>query len=141
MPIRDTENERHYYPYYKYSEDRKENSGKVYEYDNDYLNKELKYKIIGVTENLPTVGIDHTIFTSLAGNAQEAYRTSFINEQHSAERGNMNGEDFNSKNDQDFNFVRGIYSPYLGIVAKQYNNSSEKDRGYSYTFNIYAKGT
>lgn len=141
MPIRDIDNKRHYYTSYQYEEDQVENSGKPYTYNQEYLNKEITYKIIGVSEELPTVGIDHTIFTTLAGNAQEAYRTSYINEQHSAERRDTLKNNFNDNNDQDFNFVRGIYSPYLGIVAKQYNNSSEKDRGYSRTFNIYAKGT
>lgn len=144
MPIRDDNNERHYYPYYEYSEDMKENTGKPYKY-NAYLNEEFKFKIIGVSEDLPTVGIDNTIFTSLAGNAQEAYRTSFINEQHSAERRNAVHKNYTSCNDHDFNFVRGIYSPYLGIVAKEHKTPittiSEKDRGYSRTFNIYAKGT
>ena len=51
-----------------------------------------------------------------------------------------------SSNDHDFNFVRGIFSPYLGIVASPFSNEvdkfiTEKERGYSRIFNIYAKGT
>lgn len=151
MPIRSSNNERLYYPVYEYKEDintANKNFKSPYTYNKDYLNKEIKFKIIAVTEELPTVAIDNTIFTSIAGDSQEAYRTSYINEQHSALRHRYGDAEHNytSKNDMDFNFVRGIFSPYLGIVASKYSDSNdnfitEKERGYSRTFNIYAKGT
>lgn len=148
MPIRSENNERLYYPVYDYKEDINITSiyKKPYTYDSKYLNKDIKFKIIAVTEELPTVAIDNTIFTSIAGNSQEAYRTSYINEQHSARRKRASNNDRTNKNDDDFNFVRGIFSPYLGIVASKYSDETdkfitEKERGYSRTFNIYAKGT
>ena len=149
MPIRSENNERLYYPVYEYKEDintANKNFKNPYTYNKKYLNKEIKFKIIAVTEELPTVAIDNTIFTSIAGNSQEAYRTSYINEQHSARRKRASNNDRTDKNDDDFNFVRGIFSPYLGIVASKYSDSNdnfitEKERGYSRTFNIYAKGT
>lgn len=148
MPIRSENNERLYYPVYDYKEDINTTSiyKKPYTYDSKYLNKDIKFKIIAVTEELPTVAIDNTIFTSIAGNSQEAYRTSYINEQHSARRKRASNNDRTDKNDDDFNFVRGIFSPYLGIVASKYSDETdkfitEKERGYSRTFNIYAKGT
>lgn len=148
MPIRSENNERLYYPVYDYKEDINTTSiyKKPYTYDKKYLNKDIKFKIIAVTEGLPTVAIDNTIFTSIAGNSQEAYRTSYINEQHSARRKRASNNDRTNKNDDDFNFVRGIFSPYLGIVASPFSNEidkfiTEKERGYSRTFNIYAKGT
>ena len=148
MPIRSENNERLYYPVYNYKEDIDTTSiyKKHYTYDKKYLNKDIKFKIIAVTEELPSVAIDNTIFTSIAGNSQEAYRTSYINEQHSARRKRASNNDRTNKNDDDFNFVRGIFSPYLGIVASKYSDETnkfitEKERGYSRTFNIYAKGT
>ena len=148
MPIRSENNERLYYPVYDYKEDINTTSiyKKPYTYDSIYLNKDIKFKIIAVTEELPTVAIDNTIFSSIAGNSQEAYRTSYINEQHSARRKRASNNDRTNKNDDDFNFVRGIFSPYLGIVASPFSNEvdkfiTEKERGYSRTFNIYAKGT
>lgn len=148
MPIRSENNERLYYPVYNYKEDINTTSiyKKPYTYDSKYLNKDIKFKIIAVTEELPTVAIDNTIFTSIAGNSQEAYRTSYINEQHSARRKRASNNDRTKENDHDFNFVRGIFSPYLGIVASKYSDETdkfitEKERGYSRTFNIYAKGT
>ena len=148
MPIRSENNERLYYPVYDYKEDINTTSiyKKPYTYDSKYLNKDIKFKIIAVTEELPTVAIDNTIFTSIAGNSQEAYRTNYINEQHSARRKRASNNDRTDKNDDDFNFVRGIFSPYLGIVASKYSDETdkfitEKERGYSRTFNIYAKGT
>ena len=148
MPIRSENNERLYYPVYDYKEDINTTSiyKKPYTYDSKYLNKDIKFKIIAVTEELPTVAIDNTIFTSIAGNSQEAYRTSYINEQHSARRKRASNDDRTNENNHDFNFVRGIFSPYLGIVASKYSDETdkfitEKERGYSRTFNIYAKGT
>ena len=148
MPIRSENNERLYYPVYQYKEDMNQASEYKlpYTYDPKYLNKEIKFKIIAVTEDLPTVAIDNIIFTSIAGNSQEVYRTSYINEQHSALRHLSFDNNHTSSNDHDFNFVRGIFSPYLGIVASPFSNEvdkfiTEKERGYSRIFNIYAKGT
>lgn len=149
MPIRSLNNERLYYPVYEYKEDintANKNFKNPYTYNKKYLNKEIKFKIIAVTEELPTVAIDNIIFTSIAGNSQEAYRTSYINEQHSARRKCSFNNNHTNENDHDFNFIRGIFSPYLGIVASKYSDETnkfitEKERGYSRTFNIYAKGT
>lgn len=95
----------------------------------------LEYKIVGVTENVPIVAIDNTIFKGVCGNAQEAFRFEYINEEHSSGRG------INLNDDQDFNFVRGVYAPYLGIIASSPNwdgeYNTEKKRGYCRTFNIY----
>lgn len=149
MPIRSSNNERLYYPVYEYKEDintANKEFKNPYTYNKNYLNKEIKFKIIAVTEELPTVAIDNIIFTSIAGNSQEAYRTSYINEQHSARRKCSFNKNHTNENNHDFNFVRGIFSPYLGIVASKYSDETnkfitEKERGYSRTFNIYAKGT
>lgn len=92
----------------------------------------LSYKIVGVTENVPIVAIDNTIFKGVCGDTQEAYRFEYINEEHSANRG------ISWEYDRDFNFVRGVYTPYLGIVSQTINNKTEKQRGYCRTFNIYA---
>lgn len=72
MPIRSLNNERLYYPVYEYKEDINTANKKFknpYTYDKKYLNKEIKFKIIAVTEELPTVAIDNIIFTSIAGNS------------------------------------------------------------------------
>lgn len=90
------------------------------------------YNIVSVTDNVPVVAIGNTIFKSVIGSDAEAYRFAYINEEHCA------GRYFNTKNSEDYNLVRGIYSPYLGIVAHS-TTTTEKNRGYCRTFNIYAK--
>ncbi|WP_295723472.1 hypothetical protein [uncultured Leptotrichia sp.] len=69
------------------------------------------YNIVSVTDNVPVVAIGNTIFKSVIGSDAEAYRFAYINEEHCAKR------ELNTKNSSDYNLVRGIYSPYLGIVA------------------------
>ena len=90
------------------------------------------YNIVSVTDNVPVVAIGNTIFKSVIGSDAEAYRFAYINEEHCAKR------ELNTKNSSDYNLVRGIYSPYLGIVAHS-TTTTEKQRGYCRTFNIYAK--
>lgn len=124
----------------------------------------ISYKIVGVTDSVPVVAIDNTIFKAVCGDAAEAYRFEYINEEHCPRRDNSSyhgdfwsamgvGNDNynhnqNESNQHDFNLVRGLYSPYLGIVASgtayyidKYNNNrscdKEKLRGYSKTFTIY----
>jgi len=123
------------YPYLTTSSERLYNIGK-----DPTSNEEEKdiFKIISVTDNVPIVAIDHTIFKSVIGSEAEAYRFSYINEEHCAYRRNLSlsGQDNNSENRHDFNLVRGIYSPYLGIVSnKEHNNN------YCKLFNIYYPGT
>ena len=104
----------------------------------------LKYKIVGITDNVPVVAIDNTIFRGVLGSAAEAYRFEYINEEHCARRFQGTGDEYNSANEHDFNLARGIYSPYLGIVALNqsviYNSknlNTEKLRQYCRTFTIY----
>jgi len=44
--------------------------------------KKRPYKIVSVTDNVPIVAIDNTIFKGVLGSEQEAFRFSFINEEH-----------------------------------------------------------
>lgn len=95
-------------------------------------------KIVSVTDTVPVVAIDNTVFKSVIGTENEAYRFSYINEEHCATRdldfytGNV---DYNKLDEHDFNLVRGIYSPYLGITSEEIR--TEKSLGYGRTFNIY----
>lgn len=84
------------------------------------INYKGKAKIISVTDDTPSVAIDNTIFRSRLGDAEEAYQFRYI------EANNR------SKSDA-YNLVRGIYSPYLGIVSK--GNIS-----YNSIINIYIPG-
>lgn len=84
------------------------------------INYKGKAKIISVTDDTPSVAIDNTIFRSKLGDAEEAYQFRYI------EANNR------SKSDA-YNLVRGIYSPYLGIVSK--GNIS-----YNSIINIYIPG-
>jgi len=54
-----------------------------YHYD---ITDKLEYKIVGITDNVPVVAIDNTIFRGVLGSDAEAYRFEFINEEHSARR-------------------------------------------------------
>lgn len=112
-----------------------------YHYD---ITEPLKYKIVGITDSVPVVAIDNTIFRGVLGSAAEAYRFEFINEEHCAIRFQGTGHEFNGGNENDFNLARGIYSPYLGIVALnqsvEYNSknlNTEKLRQYCRTFTVY----
>lgn len=84
------------------------------------INYKGKAKIISVTDDTPSVAIGNTIFRSKLGDAEEAYQFRYI------EANNR------SKSDA-YNLVRGIYSPYLGIVSK--GNIS-----YNSIINIYIPG-
>ena len=84
------------------------------------INYKGKAKIISVTDDTPSVAIDNTIFRSKLGDAEEAYQFRYI------EANNR------SKSDA-YNLVRGIYSPYLGIVSR--GNIS-----YNSIINIYIPG-
>lgn len=84
------------------------------------INYKGKAKIISVTDDTPSVAIGDTIFRSKLGDAEEAYQFRYI------EANNR------SKSDA-YNLVRGIYSPYLGIVSK--GNIS-----YNSIINIYIPG-
>lgn len=84
------------------------------------INYKGKAKIISITDDTPSVAIDNTIFRSKLGDAEEAYQFRYI------EANNR------SKSDA-YNLVRGIYSPYLGIVSK--GNIS-----YNSIINIYIPG-
>ena len=96
------------------------------------------FKLVSVTDTVPVVAIDNTIFKSVIGSEAEAYRFSYINEEHCAYRKNLSlvGGDNNSENKHDFNLVRGIFSPYLGIVTK-----NPYDDDYCKLFNIYYPNT
>lgn len=84
------------------------------------INYKGRAKIISVTDDTPSVAIDNTIFRSKLGDAEEAYQFRYI------EANNR------SKSDA-YNLVRGIYSPYLGIVSR--GNIS-----YNSIINIYIPG-
>ncbi len=84
------------------------------------INYKGKAKIISVTDDTPSVAIDNIIFRSKLGDAEEAYQFRYI------EANNR------SKSDA-YNLVRGIYSPYLGIVSR--GNIS-----YNSIINIYIPG-
>lgn len=118
-----------------------------------------KFKIISVTDNVPVVAIDNTIFKSVIGSDMEAYRFAYINEEHctyryknenhhnnSCENGKGNNTKKTSANANDFNLVRGIFSPYLGIVAEEeqfnalarmYTEGRRPIYNQCLTFNIY----
>ena len=118
----------------------------------------MSFKICSVTDNVPIVAIDNTIFQSVLGTAEEAYRIAYINEEHSG-KAQWTKDDKNdnhyycSENAHDWNLARGIFSPYLGIIAvnsvnKTYINKdgeevtaiqTERDRRYCRRFNIYIK--
>lgn len=84
------------------------------------INYKGKAKIISVTDDTSSVAIDNIIFRSKLGDAEEAYQFRYI------EANNR------SKSDA-YNLVRGIYSPYLGIVSR--GNIS-----YNSIINIYIPG-
>ena len=84
------------------------------------INYKGKAKIISVTDDTPSVAIGNTIFRSKLGDAEEAYQFRYI-------------ETNNRSKSDAYNLVRGIYSPYLGIVSK--GNIS-----YNSIINIYIPG-
>lgn len=84
------------------------------------INYKGKAKIISVTDDTPSVAIGNIIFRSKLGNDEEAYQFRYI-------------ETNNRSKSDAYNLVRGIYSPYLGIVSK--GNIS-----YNSIINIYIPG-
>ena len=99
---------------------------------------ERKFKICSVTDSVPVVAIDKTIFKSVIGTEQEAFRFAYINEEHAAKQQwtkEEEGDDhyYTKNSDEDWNLVRGIFSPYLGIVS----DTNERNNRYCHTFNIY----
>lgn len=84
------------------------------------INYKGKAKIISVTDDTPSVAIGNTIFRSKLGNDEEAYQFRYI--------------ETNNRSKRDaYNLVRGIYSPYLGIVSKG-------SISYNSIINIYIPG-
>ena len=80
----------------------------------------ISAKIISVTDDVPSVAIDETIFRSKLGDAEEAYQFRYI--------------ESNKKSDSNAtNLVRGIYSPYIGI-------KSNGNILYNSIINIYIPG-
>lgn len=77
-------------------------------------------KIISVTDDVSSVAIGEDIFRSKLGDAEEAYQFRYI-------------ETNNRSDSEAYNLVRGIFSPYLGIVA--HNNIA-----YNTIINIYIPG-
>ena len=63
-----------------------------------------KFKICAITDENPLVNIDNYGFRGVAGEAEEATKFRYIGKD---QRGNDNA----------VNFVRGIFSPYLGLVG------------------------
>ena len=97
-----------------------------------------KFKIVSVTDNVPVVAIDKTIYRSVLGSEAEAYRFAYINEEHSPYR--LAAYTYaNYKDEHDFNLARGIYSPYLGIdaVDKEQFNAEKGIYNQCLLFNIY----
>ena len=106
----------------------------------------MKYKICSVTDSVPIVAIDNTIFQSILGTAEEAYRIAYINEEHSGKAqwtldDNHDNHYHTNENKEDWNLARGIFSPYLGmisnVITKGNVEQNERDRRYCRTFNVY----
>ena len=81
-------------------------------------------KIVSVTDEVPSVAIEDTIFKSQVGDSASAYKTSYlkINDiESSTIKGYKNPIDIvrGESSTIPINIVRGIYSPYLGIVTTQ----------------------
>ena len=82
----------------------------------------MSFKICSVTDNVPIVAIDNTIFQSVLGTAEEAYRIAYINEEHSGKAqwtldDNHDNHYHTNENKEDWNLARGIFSPYLGMIS------------------------
>lgn len=138
---RDDKNYRYYYAIKDSAEKINRGDGTTAYGDNRTFPKMRQFKIASVTDSAPIIAIDNTIFKSAIGSAQEAFRFSYINEEHCAARFGSKGnsestKEHNGGDKHDFNLVRGLYSPYLGIVAPD-SILSEKQTGWSKVFNIY----
>ena len=135
------------------------NTRKFYVGGTSNTNARLKYDsslrdfdIVSVTDNVPVVAVNNTIFKSVIGSDMEAYRFAYINEEHCAYRRIPRTDYRNHYTYQDFNLVRGIYSPYLGIDSSKaefvsdcgFDPHTSADKG-TYNqcklFNVYYPGT
>ena len=112
------------------------------------INRERNFSIISVTDSSPIAAIENTIYKSVIGSDAEAYRFGYINEEHCDLRFMWDSEAKNKtnwQNNHDFNLVRGIYSPYLGINSEEvefqvpHNLSTDTTniQNQCLTFNIY----
>ena len=147
-------NERYYYP--EVEKDDIYCPTHTHNFDEFGAKSGMKYKICSVTDNVPIVAIDNTIFQSVLGSDQEAYRIAYINEEH-AGKAQWTKDDshdnhfYSSENKHDWNLIRGIFSPYLGMISseniiksfineekkEEFVEQTERDRRYCRTFNIY----
>lgn len=87
---RDIYNDRHYYV------------------DNYYGRREEQFsraKIIGVGDNVPIAAVEDYNFRGRAGEAEEGFRFRYIESKN--------------KEKEATNLIRGVYSPYLGIIGDQ----------------------
>ena len=109
-------------------------------------------KIVAVTDSVPVVAIDNYIYRAVCGDAAEAYRFEYITEEHCPKRmfkevesGAFDDDELwaNLENIHDFNMVRGLFSPYLGMSLVKTddddfpNSETERNRQYGQTINIY----
>lgn len=89
----------------------KNNGDRLFEQENNPLECKVnpKYstvKIIGVEDNTKLVGIEDTLFSARAGEAEEAFRFASVGTKNTKDNGGNN-------------LLRGSYGPYLGITGYQ----------------------
>ena len=102
-------------------------------YDMNYYNQ-YKFKIVGVPDDVPLVGIDNLKFRSRAGNAEEPWRYECVADDYKSDYSKTNAdEDEETINNKKINsdIVRGSFGPYLAF--------SDRDNKFSpaETVNIY----
>ena len=68
---------------------------------NPVTDAKKEFKICSVTDNVPTIAIDNTIFKSVIGTDAESFRFSFINE----EKGPIRDIDNEDSPGNDFNII------------------------------------
>ena len=73
----------------------------------------LNTKIIGVEDNVKLVAIGDTKFAARAGEAEEAWRFEFVEQE--------------TKDSNAHNIVRGSFGPYLGIVSKDFTDDMQNN--------------
>ena len=111
----------------------------------------LSSKIVAVTDEIPQVAIDDTIFRGVAGSAEEAYRFRFIQQEkydneeqpkdlsfiakaYGIEKDSKRLTLFKSTESiKPHEYARGLYSPYLGMI-------SSENVDYNKVINIYVPG-
>ena len=96
-------------------------------------NNYQKVTICSVTEDVPTVALNKSIFKLEIGKAEEAYRFSYA--QRDSGTYNAGDEDFDKIN-RATNIVRGKYSPYLAIVG----SNLEEGELYNIYQDTYSEG-